>query len=115
MKGLGRLGYSLTAVPALRPFLGPLYAWTSSVPGGSCLQLPVVDKLILVFLIEIFKQALFVKDCARRISLRRKRLFKTDAMAEKGMVSIGGGLVTESGCAQDSGWFHLGVSEDTPP
>eukprot|EP00973_Karenia_brevis_P090458 12402686-Karenia_brevis.AAC.1 len=36
-------------------------------------------------------------------------------MAEKGMVSIGGWLVTESGCTQDSKWFHLEVSEDTLP
>eukprot|EP00973_Karenia_brevis_P014538 1984163-Karenia_brevis.AAC.1 len=31
----GRLGYAMNAVPGLRPFLGPFYAWTASVPGGA--------------------------------------------------------------------------------
>eukprot|EP00973_Karenia_brevis_P089098 12355903-Karenia_brevis.AAC.1 len=30
VEGLGRLSYTMTAVPLLRPFLGPLFAWTAS-------------------------------------------------------------------------------------
>eukprot|EP00973_Karenia_brevis_P082770 11472641-Karenia_brevis.AAC.1 len=33
------------AVPALSSFLGPLYAWTASVPGSACLRLPIMVKI----------------------------------------------------------------------
>eukprot|EP00973_Karenia_brevis_P055488 7716387-Karenia_brevis.AAC.1 len=35
MGALGRMGYARNPVSGLRPFLGPLYAWTASLPGGA--------------------------------------------------------------------------------
>lgn len=32
--GLGRLGFAALALPWERPFLGPLYAWSSAVAGN---------------------------------------------------------------------------------
>ena len=37
---LGRIQYAALALQFLRPFLGPLYAWSCAVPGGACIPLP---------------------------------------------------------------------------
>eukprot|EP00973_Karenia_brevis_P055180 7672690-Karenia_brevis.AAC.1 len=49
---LGRLGCAMNAVPSLRPFLGPFYAWTASLPGVASVRLPAMLRLILVFLVD---------------------------------------------------------------
>ena len=51
-EALGRLGFSAGAIETWRPFLGPLYAWTSVVPARSYLQIPVMIKIIMRYLVE---------------------------------------------------------------
>eukprot|EP00973_Karenia_brevis_P066049 9179800-Karenia_brevis.AAC.1 len=42
MEALGRMGYARNAVSGLRPFLGPFYAWTASLPGGAFVRPPTM-------------------------------------------------------------------------
>ena len=51
-EALGRFGFTAGALEHLRPFLGPLYAWQAAMPKGAFLQLPVMIKIILRYLLN---------------------------------------------------------------
>eukprot|EP00973_Karenia_brevis_P064413 8949273-Karenia_brevis.AAC.1 len=85
----------MAAVPALRAFLGPVYAWTTAVPPGLCATLPVMLQLIFAFLARAFREQIFVRDCRMLAASKRIVHFRTDAMAEKGQVAMGGWLVVD--------------------
>eukprot|EP00973_Karenia_brevis_P053196 7394971-Karenia_brevis.AAC.1 len=82
----------MAAVPALRAFLGPVYAWTTAVPPSLCTTLPVMLQLVFAFLAKAFREQVFVRDCRLLASQKRCVHFRTDAMAEKGRVAMGGWL-----------------------
>ena len=46
---LGRMTFAGMAIPVIKPFLGPLYAWSSAVPSGRALDMPVAIKLTYTF------------------------------------------------------------------
>ena len=55
--GLGRLGFAALALPWERPFLGPLYAWSSAVAGNKGeMAIPWAVLFILKWLQRKFKQ-----------------------------------------------------------
>ena len=50
-QGLGRLGFAANALTWERPFLGPLYSWTSAVRNKEgLLKIPVMLRTLLYFL-----------------------------------------------------------------
>eukprot|EP00435_Cladocopium_sp_Y103_P001483 s5030_g1.t1 len=52
-QGLGRLGFAANALTWERPFLGPLYAWTSAIRNKKgLLRIPAMLRTILWFLAE---------------------------------------------------------------
>ena len=52
-QGLGRLGFAANALTWERPFLGPLYAWTSAVRNKvGVLRIPTMLRTILWFLAD---------------------------------------------------------------
>eukprot|EP00973_Karenia_brevis_P086442 11986769-Karenia_brevis.AAC.1 len=61
----------MAAVPALRAFLGPVYAWTSAVPPGLCTALAVMLQMIFAFLARALGGATFVRDC-RLLAAQKK-------------------------------------------
>eukprot|EP00973_Karenia_brevis_P061627 8570407-Karenia_brevis.AAC.1 len=105
----------MTAALRPRPFLGPLFAWTASVPNGSCPALPIMLRLILTLLEEVFSQEYLVMDCRKSLQPKVRGVFKTDAMAENGIVAVGGGLVPPGGDTRDARWFFFEVSETSFP
>ena len=64
-EGLGRLGFTAQALPHIKPFLAPLYAWTSSAPGGAVLPVPKLCKVTLLWLMAHFKESRSLVDCSR--------------------------------------------------
>eukprot|EP00973_Karenia_brevis_P008273 1119810-Karenia_brevis.AAC.1 len=105
----------MAAVPALRAFLGPIYAWTSAVPTSLCTTLPVMLQLIFAFLSKVFADQTFVRDCKLLAVQKRCVHFRTDAMAESGRVAMGGWLVLEGQDTTQCPWFHLTISETDVP
>ena len=51
----GRLLYGAIAVDFIKPFLGPIYAWTSAMPQDSFLALPKAIIVIFKFFIKVFQ------------------------------------------------------------
>ena len=52
-QGLGRLGFAAMALVWERPFLGPLYAWSSAVQSKKGnLRIPAMLRTILLYLAE---------------------------------------------------------------
>ena len=48
-QGLGRLGFAAIALDWERPFLGPLYAWSSAIQGKTGpMKLPVILRVLIV-------------------------------------------------------------------
>ena len=40
---LGRMQFAPLAIPVLRPYLGPIYAWAAVMPKNSCSRLPLAS------------------------------------------------------------------------
>ena len=54
---LGRFSFAFAALEPLRPFLGPLYAWTSAVKERAArLKLPKALRLVLSFLLKMLEE-----------------------------------------------------------
>jgi len=86
---LGRLGFAAGVLEWDRPFPGPIYAWSATVPASAYLQLPVLIRLIL----EHFRHRLQYGNRTIECRLSNKpmgQLFMTDAKAEDDLVVLGG-------------------------
>jgi len=107
---LGRFGFAAIALPHLKPWLGPLYAWVAATPKGCFLALPVLVRLILTAILE----ALVNGGARIRVQVAREeksRHFLADAMASDTRVGIGGWERLEGRPAAESPWF---AEEFTP-
>ena len=51
----GRIMFASTALEILRPFLGPVYAWTSAVHHLDVLDLPAAIRLVLEFILKVLQ------------------------------------------------------------
>jgi len=80
------------ALQHLRPFLGPLYAWSSAVPGGACLPLPGAIRLILTFMLKLLASGPALVPC-RKVGGEAKLEFRADAKAEGDDIGVGGWCV----------------------
>ena len=71
---LGRMQYAALVLQYLRPFLGPIYAWTSAVPGGACLPMPGAIKLILVSVKKMLEAGPTMIPCRAPTAVRNLEL-----------------------------------------
>ena len=98
-----------------RPFLAPLYSWSSAVPAGAILPLPPMLKLVLGWLGKELRSG-------RRTSSARPpvgdygELFRADAKAEENLVTLGGWRLAEQGSGlATADWFSLRVTAEEAP
>jgi len=110
---LGRMQYAALALQYLRPFLGPLYAWSSAVPGGACLPLPGAIRLILTFMLKLLSAGPAMVPC-RKMKEGPKLEFRADAKAEGDDIGIGGWCVDPRGPGH-SRWFSLKLDRKSAP
>ncbi len=116
-EALGRMGFVYGAIEYDQPFLGPLYKFVSVHDRSSAVALPLFVRSILSWL--------RAKLSSRRSSTvrevhRRGALFRVDAKASAGQVSIGGWetLPTTPGAKprkSDARWFAVEVTPDVAP
>ena len=115
--GIGRLAFIAGALEYERPFLAPLYSFSSRTPHKGLVTLPLYVKIVLVYL-------------SRRFKLRRHYPsavchqhamdgFRVDAHAEGEEIGIGGWLPTrdENGRIQTSlsAWFSVQLDRTSAP
>lgn len=112
-EGLGRLTVVSGPLYFIRPFLGPLFAWTAACPPGICLGLPVVLKLVLSWI-------------GRTLERRRSigcslfdppigELFRVDAKAEGLLVAIAAWSTQPSADTLRAKWFCVQLSPKLTP
>ena len=101
---LGRLSFAFSVIPLLRPFLGPIYAWTSATQALHTLRLPKAIELILSFLQTCLEQGM------RRVTIGRQlgpvaEIFRTDARAQGSELWVGGWCCADNTDPRKCRWF----------
>ena len=113
-QGLGRLGFVAGVLEWYKPFLGPLYSWTSAAPGGAVLPLPFLIRIVLGFIIREFKtgrRTVSCKDPGLDIGLA----FKSDSKAEQDFVCIGGWECRGGTTTKRARWFSVRLTITEAP
>ena len=114
--GVGRLNFSANAILHLKPWMGPLYAWSSTIQltGKQVATTPWGIKLILLW---VSKQ--LAKDLRLQITPTLPSnggpIFKSDAKAEAGRATIGGWFCGNGTKPKDAPWFFVELFEQTSP
>lgn len=114
-QGLGRLGFSASALLWERPFLGPLYSWNAAVRGKrGTLKIPAMLRAILLFLADRIKAG---GDLHTPPPLGKPEgehlLFFTDAKATEHSAWIGGYRQDSQGKIVE--WFSEEVDREWAP
>ncbi|CAE8623549.1 unnamed protein product [Polarella glacialis] len=111
---LGRMGFAMRALETFRPFLGPLYAWSSAVPVRTFLPLPVMIRLILIYLKGRLKEGSRTAPCGCSQGLTKEH-FRADAKAEGEDVRIGGWECLDSDDVGTARWFSETITRANAP
>jgi hypothetical protein len=111
---LGRMGFAMRALETFRPFLGPLYAWSSAVPARSCLPLPVMIRLILIYLKDRLKEGSRTAPCGCSQGFSKEH-FRADAKAEGEDVRIGGWECLDAENVGAARWFSEVITRENAP
>ena len=112
---LGRLAFAAGALEHYRPFLGPMYAWCSSVPLGSYLELPVMIRLVLLYLRKQLRAKQYMVDCGPGEEVEEEEAFRADAKAEGEDVGIGGWESRGNTPTKDARWFYVKMNKRNAP
>ena len=92
-QGLGRLGFAAIALDWERPFLGPLYAWSSAIQGKTGpMKLPVMLRVLMSWLADRLEGGARLQRPDTGIQGAICLVFYTAAKAEDGRAWIGGFL-----------------------
>ena len=113
-EGLGRLGFCAGILEFYKPFLAPLYAWSSAAPPGAVLAVPPLVRLTLSWItaqITSGRRMVSCRKAARDLGL----LFKTDAKGEESYVVLGGWECLPGHTTMQSRWFSLTLTRDEVP
>lgn len=112
-QGLGRLGFAAMALVWERPFLGPLYAWSSAVQSkkGNLHIIPAMPRTILLYLAQRFKNGGELQEPLPLDAPEAEELlFFTDAKATSEGAWVGG--FRQSSTGEIIAWLSEEVSGD---
>eukprot|EP00438_Fugacium_kawagutii_P028291 Skav219866 [mRNA] locus=scaffold777:33085:36336:+ [translate_table: standard] len=110
---LGRLSFVAGALRHVRPFLGPLFAWTSMLAPGTFSAFPVAVEVLLDFIVAE------VERCPMRSVTAPESMatdcFRVDAKAAGEEVVIGGWESFGGVPTSEARWFSIRLSRRTIP
>eukprot|EP00438_Fugacium_kawagutii_P023533 Skav200888 [mRNA] locus=scaffold1581:56890:58152:+ [translate_table: standard] len=90
---LGRFCFVAGALPHVRPFLGPLFAWAAVLGQGTCAKMPDAVVVLLEYIRgEVTKESM---SSPRSLVDRPKEAFRVDAKAEGDCIVVGGWEVAD--------------------
>ena len=112
-EGLGRLQFVAGPLEHLRPFLGPLYAWSCAGAKYSRTSIPPMIMLILRFISEELGRARMSECRSRTADLGE--VFRLDAKAQGEVVSIGGWRCRAGRPTRESEWFAVRLDRRNAP
>ena len=105
---LGRLGFVARVLLWLKPFLGPLYTWSSALDRSTVAKAPKMVNLVLFFLKTQLSDCTYMHTCWKPLILKEE-VFRTDAKCADGKVVLGGHHL------QSGEWFSLTLTEEEAP
>ena len=110
---LGRMGFAAIAIDIVRPFLGPIYAWTAAVPHTTRIRLPIMSQLLFKFLVKIFRDPALYLIEAWEPSPSPVLHYLGDAQASATSIGIGGWQASEE--LHLAKWFSTDLTTKTAP
>ena len=111
--GLGRLMYAAGVLERVKPFLGPIFAWASAVPGGSYLQFPHFIAMCLRWIMQKLQQpGGRVMSSLTNIDFTAE-LFRADAKAQQDDVVIGGWETRYTLDPKKARWYSLRLEKSS--
>ena len=111
---LGRLSFAMAAIEHLRPFLGPLYAWSAALENVVHARLPKAVIYILRFIEHMLKHGWRTRPVGPLQEARRE-LFRADAKAEGEVICIGGWAVEDGPDTKSCRWFSERLTRSNAP
>ena len=113
-QGLGRLGFAAISLDWERPFLRPLYAWSSAIQGKpGPMKIPTMLRVLFSWLADRFEKGDRLQRPLRPPRGEPPLTFFTDAKAENGRAWIGGFLEISAG--RPGPWFSLEIERYWAP
>eukprot|EP00438_Fugacium_kawagutii_P021415 Skav230573 [mRNA] locus=scaffold971:152920:156087:- [translate_table: standard] len=110
---LGRFGFVAGALPHVRPFLGPLFAWAAMLAPGTFARFPDAVRILLQFVQQQIRDEPMSRP--KKIKEFAREAFRVDAKAEQDKIVIGGWEVGEGGSTKDSRWFSIHLDRKSAP
>ena len=102
---LGRLTFVAGALQMLRPFLGPLFAWSAILRGGAFAKFPEAVHMLLKFIERCVREEPMT--VARSVAFSAEEVFRVDAKAEKDKIVIGGWESFGVSNTKEARWFSV--------
>ena len=113
--GLGRLGYAANALYWEKPFLGPIYAWTSAIARRNGMaRVPWAVALLLSWIARRLSEGGRLQPPPSLLG-QPQELFRTDAKAEGGKAYVGGWETFRGLQTNKARWFAVEVSKQWAP
>ena len=113
--GLGRLGYAANALYWEKPFLGPIYAWSSAISQKSSkVRIPWAIAVLLKWISHRLKEGGRLQP-PPSLEGEPVELFRTDAKAEGGRAFIGGWETRFTKDTKEARWFSVEVTKQWAP
>ena len=110
---LGRLVFVAGALQHVRPFLGPIFAWSSVLKGGTFAKMPDAVAILLRFVErQICGEPM---SRVRPVSSDPIDAFRVDAKAEGEEIVIGGWESYDGGKTEGARWFSIRLNRRTAP
>ena len=110
---LGRFSFVAGALHHVRPFLGPLFAWTAMIAMGTYTQFPDAVKILLGFVAEQLKSCNMQP--AKRWPSLPTDVFRVDAKAEGEKIVVGGWESFAQRELSEARWFSVELTRKTAP
>lgn len=110
---LGRFGFVAGALQHVRPFLGPMFAWSARLAPGTYAKFPDAIKIMMEYVLSQ------VKDCPmsapKKVREHTREAFRIDAKAEGDHIMIGGWEILEEGKEEKGRWFAIELNRKNAP
>ena len=110
---LGRFSFVAGALPHVRPFLGPLFAWSAVLAGGTFAKFPDAVRVLLEYVVGETEVMSMSKP--RRLKLDAVESFRVDAKAEGECIVIGGWEVYGGISTDKARWFSIKLDRKNAP
>eukprot|EP00435_Cladocopium_sp_Y103_P061932 s382_g23.t1 len=110
---LGRFGFVAGALQHVRPFLGPIFAWSARLAPGTYAKFPDAIQILLRYVMKQVKDIPMSKP--RRIRDHVREAFRVDAKAEGELIVIGGWEVMDGQEKNSGRWFSIELNRRNAP